>query len=95
MDYEYYLNTYKGKATKAAFDSYITQAADLLLIYVHRYASAVYADQDLDFFGNFSKALCYEVDCLIAYGSDAMNGMPSDANVESVTRQTKTALLCG
>lgn len=84
MEYEYYRETYKGSLTEEDFDQFIDIAEDLVLCYVHDLASIQYTDKPLEYFGDFNRALCYEVDLLNSQGMEAIMNEPSDKRLSSI-----------
>ena len=84
MEYGYYEETYKGTLTEEEFDKFIGVAEDIILCYIHDLASIQYESEPLEFFGDFNRALCYEVDLLNSEGMEAFMNEPTASKISSV-----------
>lgn len=84
MDYKYYSEMFHGKLSLAEYKEYSEFAEDLILDYVHSMTSVKYSGEVLSYFGDFDKAICYEIDQLSASGSEAISGRPSDSDISSI-----------
>ena len=64
MNYQYYVDTYKGELDKPEFDRLISKVEMLVKAYVDSLLRIEQIKDTLNEYGNFNDALCLEVDYL-------------------------------
>ena len=79
--YNYYLHEYKGKLCVDKFEDLLIKSKDIIEMYIN---SLVLNPVTLIALGDVEKAICYEVDCLSAYGLDSLNGTFGENDVELI-----------
>ncbi len=84
MNYQYYVDTYKGELDKPEFDRLISKVEMLVKAYVDSLLRIEQIKDTLNEYGNFNDALCLEVDYLQQNGGvNALNGS-SDLDIKQV-----------
>ncbi|MEG0563526.1 hypothetical protein [Anaerorhabdus sp.] len=85
MDYKFYTDKFKGKCTVEQFDSAIRDTSVLVEMFVKDCVSIRYAQNSLQSFGNFDVAFCYQIEMMIKYGEEALQGVTNESDIVAIT----------
>ena len=84
MDYQYYRDDYKGTIGEAEFNALLPKAEAVLKMYIDDRVRTDQLQDTLDGYGNFDKALCFEVDYIDQNGGAAAVNGASDLDLKQV-----------
>lgn len=82
MDYfTFYKETYKGALSKEMFEELLPKSLDIMQLFANILCNSFLT---LEEYGDFNKALCYQIDCLNTQGSGTINGEASEKDITEV-----------
>lgn len=82
MDYQYYKEDYEGSISEAEFCKLYPKVRDILKMYVDDIVRTDHLKQNLDDYGNFDRAICFELDYLDQNGGVAAVNGSSDLDLK-------------
>lgn len=85
IDYVYYSNEYRGKATDREFREISIRAVDIVKMYMERFITSWDQKSSIEEYGcDVKKAICYEIDYLLENGGASSFNGKNEFDLKSV-----------
>lgn len=80
--FNYYSTVFKGSLSESIVNSFEVQALDIIEMYIK--SKCLNKTKELNDYGDFNKAICYEIELLNLNGVGSINGASSENDVTSI-----------
>lgn len=86
-DYKFYNDIFKGNLSEDVFNEILPKAVDIMTVFANELCSM---HLTINEYGNFDKAICYQIECMHQLGMQSIHGAVGEGSVTQIKTENYT-----